>query len=145
MARTTKSDIETIIDIDPAIAPDEAAMAGFILAANELVTECCAGASGPSTPYSDSRLELIERYLAAHFYTLRDPRVASEGAGGVTAHYQGTTSVGFKSSHYGQMALRLDTNGGLAKLDTKTTKTPVVGIHWPGTPADEVQDMIDAT
>ena len=139
MARTTKAQIEEIIEIDVEIIPDDAAMAAFILVASELVTESCTGDAGPSTSYSDERLELIERWLAAHFYTNRDPRVSSEKAGPVGSNFQSKVDLGFDTSHYGQTAMRLDTNGGLAKVNEDTKKgKPRVGVSWLGTPADEV-------
>ena len=88
MARTTKAYIATIIELDDSIVPNDAAMEPFITVANELVTEVCTGDAGPTTAYTASRLELIERWLAAHFYAIRDPRVSSEGAGGVSASYE---------------------------------------------------------
>lgn len=134
MPRTTKTLVANIIELDPEAVPNDAAMEGFILAANELVTECCAGANGPSSSYSDARLELIERWLAAHFYTTRDPRLASEGAGGISVSYQSTVGFGFDASHYGQMAVRLDTNGGLARLNEDMKKgKPRQAVHWLGT------------
>jgi len=142
MARTTRANVALIIELDAEIVPDDTAMAPFIDVANEFVTEACTGDNGPETPYTDDRLELIERFLAAHIYTNRDPRPASESAGSVSTNYQSRVDLGFATSHYGQTAMRLDTNGGLARLDKSTTKgTPVVGGFWAGTPADEVSTM----
>ena len=139
MARTTKAEIEEIIEIDVEIIPDDAAMAPFITAANMLVTQCCTGANGPSTAYDTTQLEMIERYLAAHFYTNRDPRASSEKAGPVGVSYQDRVDLGFDSSFYGQTAMRLDFNGGLAKVNEDTKKgKPTVGVAWLGTPYDEI-------
>lgn len=132
--RTTREEVEGIIEVDAGIVPDDAAMVPFILVANELVTECCTGDNGPATAYTDERLELIERWLAAHLYTNRDPRVASEAAGSVSASYQSAVAIGFDTSHYGQTAMRLDTNGGLAQLNESTKKGRMrVGGFWAGT------------
>jgi len=139
MPRTTKDEIEEIIELDAEIIPDDAAMAPFILVANELVTECCTGDAGPATDYTDARLELIERWLAAHLYTNRDPRAVSERAGSVGATVQSRVDLGFDTSHYGQSAMRLDTNGGLAKLNDDMKKgKPRVGASWLGLhPSDQ--------
>jgi hypothetical protein len=141
VARTTLAAVAAIIETDPDVVPDEAAMLPFILVANELVTECCTGTQGPATEYTAERLELIERWLAAHFYTNRDPRMSSESAGGVGGSYQSSVSLGFDTSHYGQTAMRLDTNGGLARLnqDTKKGGRPRVGVKWLGTPNSEIE------
>lgn len=138
MARTTRDEIAAIIELDAGIVPDDAAMLPFITIANELVTECCTGTKGPTTAYSGERLALIECWLAAHLYTNRDPRVSNEGAGPVSAGYQGPVAIGFDSSLYGQTAMRLDTNGGLALLNENTKKgRPRVGGYWLGTPATQ--------
>lgn len=138
MARTTLAQVETIIELDAELIPDEAALTPFIDVANELVTEACV-TNGPETAYTDARLELIERWLTAHIYTIRDPRVANERAGAVGVSYQSSVGLGFDTSHYGQMAMRLDTNGGLAKLNTDTKKgRPRVGVQWLGTEYEDI-------
>ncbi len=141
MARTTKADVDTIIELDARIIPNDAALLPFITVANELVTECCV-TNGPTTAYDATRLELIERWLTAHLYTNRDPRAVSERAGAVGAAYQSRVDLGFDTSHYGQTAMRLDTNGGLAVLNDSTKEgKPRVGMFWAGTPADETDQM----
>lgn len=135
--RTTIAAVSGIIEVDSSIS-----LVPFIVLANALVTEVCTGTAGPTPAYDDERLELIERWLVAHLYTVRDPRVTSEKAGSVSANYQSRVGLGFDSSHYGQMAMRLDTNGGLANLNELTKKgSPRVGVLWPGTPANEVDQM----
>lgn len=140
MARTTKADVATIIELDDSIIPDDAAMLPFITIANELVTELCTGTTnGPTTAYTDVRLELIERYLTAHFYTNRDPRSESEKAGSVGASYQSKVDLGFDTSHYGQTAMRLDTNGQLARVnkDMKNGGVPKARVSWLGYPCTQ--------
>ena len=132
--RTTAEDVQGIIEVDASIIPDDASMLPFITVANELVTEYCVGQG-----YTDARLELIERWLSAHFYTIRDMRAESEKAGPVSAKYQSKVDLGFDSSHYGQTAMRLDTQGGLSRLN-KTIKDGnrvAVGVTWLGTSSDE--------
>lgn len=141
--RTSKANIEEIIELDAEIIPDDPAMLPFITVANELVTEACTGDEGPTTDYSAARLELIERWLAAHFYTNRDPRAVNEKAGTVGAAFQSKVDLGFSTSHYGQTAMRLDTNGGLAKINEDTKKgKPTVGVFWPGTYPEDVKSTI---
>ena len=139
MPRTTKAPVEEIIELDAEIIPNDAAMLPFLTVANELVTECCTGDAGPTTAYSDDRLALIECWLAAHLYTNRDPRAVTEKAGSVSAAYQGKVDLGFDTSHYGQTAMRLDTHGGLAKLNDDMKKgKPNVGGSWLGLhPSDQ--------
>lgn len=133
-SRTTKAAVAGIIELDPNLVPTDAAMDSFLLPANELVTELCVGSAGPTPAYTAARLELIERWLAAHFYTTLDPRASSEKADSASAKYQEKIDVGLAASHYGQMAMRLDTNGGLARMNHNALKGATkIGGFWAGT------------
>lgn len=135
--RTSKVDVATIIELDDDIVADEQAMEAFILPASLMVDEACTGDNGPTVAYDDDTLELIERWLTAHLYTNRDPRTVNEKAGSVGAAFQSKVDLGFDTSHYGQTAMRLDTNGGLATLNKNSKKgKPTVGGIWAGTAAD---------
>lgn len=133
MARTTGALVSGIIEVDANISLDP-----FIEIANDLVTECC----GDVVAYTAARLERIERWLAAHFYAVRDMRVESEKAGPVSEKKQSAVDLGFDTSHYGQTAMRLDTNGGLAALNQRAKKgvTDHVGITWLGTEDANIED-----
>lgn len=89
----------------------------FIDVANELVTELCT-----NSKYSNYRLELIERWLAAHFYCIYDPRSAEDVAGDVRQRLESHTGYGLRNSQYGQQAMRLDTAGNLAVMDNADNK-----------------------
>ena len=128
--RTTDDLVEGIIDVDSTIP-----LTPFISVANALVTECC---TGLDTEYADAYLIEIETWLAAHFYTVRDMRAESEKAGSVSEKFQSKVDVGFSTSHYGQMAMRLDYQGGLARLDNKAKKGgKISSISWVGKEKDE--------
>lgn len=135
-ARATLSLVEGVIELDASVVPDDAAFSPFASAAHALVTQCCEGENGPDTPYSEAHLTEIETWLAAHIYTTRDPRASSEAAGSVNASYQSRIDLGFSNSHYGQMAMRLDWHGGLARLDRDILKGGKrrVSADWLGTP-----------
>lgn len=106
MPRTTAESVAFIIELD-----EDIDLTSFILTANELVTEVCVPLG-----YSDTRLELIERWLSAHFYAIRDMRVSQEQAGPVSASYQHKVGLMLANTMYGQQAMLLDTQGGLASL-----------------------------
>jgi len=136
MSLTTKSAVARVIEVDTDIN-----LTPYIDAASELVTECC-GNSG----YSQTRLEMIETWLAAHLYAVRDPRAQSEGVSSLNTTYQGRTGMHFESSIYGQHALLLDTKGGLAALQEQiknglTLRAPTLG--WLG--KNDSTSMIDRT
>lgn len=133
MARASLETMRDIIEFPPETTPN---VAPFIDAAHELVEELCL-----ESDYTERRLTMIETWLAAHFYTMLDPRVEVESAGSVRAEYQSKIDYGLKLSHYGQTALRLDTRGNLAALDNSMEEIkglPGVSAHtsWLGrTPA----------
>lgn len=120
--RTTSELVAAIIEVDVTIPLEP-----FISVAAELVTEICVPAG-----YSDDRLELIERWLSAHFYTNRDPRPTREEAGPVSASYQSKLALNLGTSHYGQTAMMLDTAGGLAAL-SRDLRKHTLSVTWVGT------------
>lgn len=125
-ARITDAEVRAIIVTDETISD----LTPFITMANELVNEYCLDAG-----YSDTRLELIERLLAAHFYCLKDTRVKMEKAGSVSQTYDTYLQIGFNHTHHGQMALRMDTAGGLVALEKQSQEggEPVIGVSYIGT------------
>lgn len=129
--RTNAANIKAIIEVDTTIIAADSDLDPFISIANELVTEICTGTNAPDPVYTDARLELIERWLAAHFYAIRDPRAKSEKAGSVGVSYRGKTDLNFALTHYGQQAMMIDTNGGLSRLNKGKGLTATV--LWAGT------------
>lgn len=89
-----------------------------IEAANAIVDAVCLDSG-----YTDILLELIERWLAAHFFCmLVERRAKSEavtGVAGVSASYEGLTRLGFEYTPYGQHAKLLDFDGNLAELEAE--------------------------
>lgn len=117
MIRTTTDLVAGIIDLDVSIPLDP-----FIQAANLLVDKI--------TPdLGDTTMEVVERWLSAHFYCMRDPRRTSEKAGSVAASYQSKVDLNLYLSHYGQMAMVLDTTGTLRALSHSRKKTR---LTWLG-------------
>jgi hypothetical protein len=130
--RTNATNVKAIIEVDSSIIVSDSDLDAFITTANELVTEICTGTTnGPTPAYTATRLELIERWLSAHFYAIRDPRAKSEKAGSVGVSYRGKTDLNLALTHYGQQAMMLDTNGGLSRLDKGKGLTATV--LWAGT------------
>lgn len=133
--RTTEEAVEGILD-----TYDGFSLTPFIDTAQELVEEVCAS-DEVDPAYSLVRLELIERWLAAHFYCIRDPRTTTDQIGQLQESYQSKVDLGFDVTHYGQQAMRLDTNGGLAVLNNSVKETevtlpagkPKTSVTWLGT------------
>lgn len=129
MARTDATKVGKVIEVDPTITD----LTPFIDAANELVTELC-----EPEGYSEPRLTMIETWLAAHFYAVRDPRSTNEAAGSVSAAFESKVDLALNITRYGQQAMLLDTAGALASLNQQTVDTGgssprAFGVSWGGT------------
>lgn len=145
MARTTSDKVKELVETDDAVSVD---LVVFIETANALVTEHCAVATDEEGALlmDEVRLELVERWLAAHFYAIRDnfARTTNEKAGSVAAGYYSKVDLGLNVTHWGQQAMMLDTSGALAGISALTAKaangqTPAaigrrkrVGVKWGG-------------
>jgi len=125
MVRTTSELVAGVVEADGDID-----LSPFILTANALVTEVC-----EPVGYSDERLELIERWLAAHFYANRDMRLSREGVDDVDQTFQYRVGLMLANTMYGQQAMVLDTAGKLAALSKKAEQGKTkkrVSITWLG-------------
>lgn len=121
--RNTVADVRDILDTE---MTDEQ-LAAFINTAYVVV----------STNLSDKGLAAailteIEKYLSAHFASLRDQRAQSEGiAGEYNVTYQGKTDMGFNATQYGQMAVALDTSGVLATMGSSKKRASFIVFDTP--------------
>lgn len=132
MARATDSDVEGVVEVD-----DDITLTPFITIANELVTELCT-----DSDYSATRLTLIETWLAAHFYLMRDQLVGTERAGPVQVTYSTKIGLGLKQTKHGQTAMLLDTAGNLAQHDKRIEEgeAATVSFSWMGEDYDTEDD-----
>lgn len=105
--RTNHANVANIIDVD-----EEDDVSPFIESANMLVTDVCTNSG-----YSDAKLELIERWLSAHFYAIMRPRAFLEQADVIREQIESKVGLGLDVTRYGQQAKLLDTAGNLAALD----------------------------
>jgi len=110
---------EEVRMVAPAIGEDED-LTMAIKTAHSLVRRVCV----PSRPevYSTETLALIEAWLAAHFFHVQAPAAANEKAGPVGAAYQYFVQQDLRNTMFGQQAIMLDTNGGLAALMIQAAK-----------------------
>jgi hypothetical protein len=127
--RTTPALVEGIIQTSPNVD-----LTPFIAIANNLTTNVC-GNSGYSDGYVGSTMELIERWLSAHFYTIYDNQLSMAKAGTVAVGFQYKVDYGLKNSMYGQQVLILDTAANLAKLTNSADvkRNIKVSVAWLGT------------
>lgn len=135
-ARTTSKLVQDVLldDYGPkvdGVLPD---LTPYIASANALVNRIAVLAPSRAVigfgniAADPASLELVERWLAAHFYCLSDKPLASKSSGGASGSFQGQTGKGFESTNYGLNALRLDYSGILEAID----KRKVAGAVWLG-------------
>lgn len=139
MARTDADAIGGIIKVK---AGDD--LTPFIDVANMLVNIVCVPTGYDETEDLE-QLTLIETWLAAHFYSIYKPRRLIEQVDQIRQQIESKVDIGLNVTRHGQMAMRIDTNGGLAALDNTNSGgagggNPVVprrGIVWLGTEREE--------
>lgn len=81
-----------------------------------------------STGMTEARLKIIEKYLAAHLYTITKERggITEEETGDSRAAYRKMTGTGLGSTPFGELALGADTSGKLAALSTSANAKPAL-------------------
>lgn len=138
MVRTVATAVEGILgehydsDNSPSLTP-------FIDTANDLTSRVATCATARGVTLSSTTLELIERQLAAHFYTRSDPIASEKKTGDASAVFQGKTEMGLDSTHYGQDAKMLDHSGCLASMSAGRRAV----TSWAGRPPSEQTDYVD--
>jgi hypothetical protein len=107
--RTTEAEILRLMD--SAMTEDQ--VTPFLRTANGLVTDLLASVEA----LTDARRAEIEAWLGAHFASIRDPAVKSDGIDTANFTYEtAAVSEGLKATRYGQQAIMLDISGTLASL-----------------------------
>lgn len=117
----------------------------FITAANVIVNNILITLYGQQNPsaggaaaYDDtgvgSTMELIERWLSAHLYTIFDNQLAAAKAGTVNVRYQWKTDLNLQASMYGQQVALLDYLGLISAVanTAKTKRVIVLKMEWLG-------------
>lgn len=116
MARTTAEAVQGILlqDYDADEAPS---LTPFIDTAAIMVGRVIICATAKGLTLTAEELEIVERWLAAHYYVCSDQTYASASTNGASASFHGKTDMGLNSSRYGQTALGLDHTGCLAAIN----------------------------
>jgi len=139
MARTTSANVTAILVTDKNY-DGSTSLAAFIDTATALVDEVVTCAAKRGITLSATLLELIERWLAAHFYAHADPLYTSRSTQGASGSFQGQTGMHLESTQYGQTAMVLDTSRCLAAINKGGSK---IGAVWLGKPRSEQIDYVD--
>jgi len=131
--RTTATAVEGILQESPSLT-----LTPFIETASYLVDKCCENATqADGTDWYDATdLELIERWLSAHFYHIAATRPNREEAGSVAETMRSKVDLKLNLTHYGGQAMLLDVAGGLTNLNNKGVAI-AAGVTWLGTEDDD--------
>lgn len=117
MANVTPDEVEEIIAVDSSLDVNP-----FIFASSVLLD-----AMLPSGEIGTAQRKEIERWLTAHFITIRQGQLEEQEIGDAKDTYAlGYLSGGIKSTTYGQQAVALDTSGSLAKAEMPKAKLEVL-------------------
>jgi hypothetical protein len=127
----------TIALVQGVLAPNQdydgkANLQPFLDTAVVLVDDIEASAVEDEAPLSAAKLELIERWAAAHFYKCSDRPLSSSSAGKGRASYDGKTDKYMEATLYGQTAMALDSSGYL-RAQASSAERRVAGGSWLGT------------
>lgn len=110
--RTTAAEVKEIM----ATGLTETQIIPFLTTANAMVTARLA-----SSGLSDATLEEIEKYLAAHFASIKSKYAIREKIGEADSWTGYKGGVGLAATPYGEVAQMLDTTGTLANELGKET------------------------
>lgn len=122
---TTAEAVQQIIDYDQEFIPDLTPFLDTAVALTDTVI---------GTALADTMLEKVQLYLAAHLVAVTDPRLQSAQVKSLLESYQNKLTPGLGVSHFGQVAMMLDTSGKLANWNQRVVEgTGRVQLFWAGT------------
>lgn len=131
--RTTSSAVGGVIDMETGFDFDP-----FIATATDLV-DAIAAEAGNS--YSSTTLELIERWLAAHFAAIHTRIAQRQEIGAAEQEAAMNVGRGLDLTEWGQMAQVLDRDGFLSTL---SKKRKVAAVYWLGEEVPERSNVTDS-
>lgn len=118
--RVTDAEVKEILDTH------ETNFTAFILAASVIVDSQLAT---PAIITNSEQLKEIERWLAAHFFTIKGKWKKSIKTGESEATYFGKADLGLDATSYGQQVKLLDTSGTLVESSTITRTASLITIE----------------
>jgi hypothetical protein len=134
MARTTSAAVILVLSGGDDYGPKEDGtlpdLTPYIETAAVVVDDVIECATRKGKTVSAAKAEIIERWLAAHFYGVSDKPLSSESEGGASGSYHGQTGMYLDATLYGQTAKLLDTTGCLLNQE----KRQVAVGFWLGKP-----------
>lgn len=108
----TEDDVTRIIAFDTDRIPE---VQPFIDDAVLMLTNIIGTALTPAT------FDLVTRYMTAHLIAVSDPRVSMEKVKSLQVRYDTKLDKGLGITHFGTMAMALDSSGKLAQWNRQVT------------------------
>lgn len=132
MARTTAELVQGVLMDDYGARLDGSLpdLTPYIDTASALVDDVATCAAAKRKTLSAAKLELIERWMAAHYYTKADRVPSSKSTGGASSSYITDPEI---PEPYKAAALDLDTSGCLSAILSRKR----AGATWLGKTAAE--------
>lgn len=130
MPRTIGKDVITLLGDDYGARTDGTYpdLTPYIATASAIVTRVLSCAVDKGKSLDAATAELLERWLAAHYYTKNDPVYASRSAGGASGSFVRDPK---EPEPYKNVALDLDPSGCLAAIFNRQRAS----VDWLGVPA----------
>lgn len=132
MSRTNADAVKLVLapgkDYNTRTNPD---LTPFIDTAAAVVDDAIENALANAVTITSARAELMERWLAAHFYKCSDRQFASKNTQGASASYTGKTGMNFNATTYGQTAMSLDPSGSLLAIGGEEGRSTANAV-WVG-------------
>lgn len=150
MARTTSALVLGVLGVnyDTRRAPSLTPYIDTASVVTDRVEEC---AEAKDEALTATELELVERWLAAHFYAHTDQLLQSKQTSDAGGTFQGTAAMFFTRTAYGQAAVTIDHSGCLADIqaeaqqavDNPSAAAGAISASWLGKPRSEQTDYAD--
>lgn len=137
--RTTVALVRAVMGLEP--GEESSSLSPFIETANSIVTDKCVDTD--TYTYTAAKLELIERWLSAHFYTVFDGQTTVEQVASLRQQYAFKIDLYLNNTKYGQVALSLDVNGALAAYQQELLNGKrACRVTWLGRPMDGISQGV---
>jgi len=87
------------------------------------------------TALDTATFDLVTRYMAAHLIAISDPRVNMEKVKSLQVRYDTKLDKGLGITHFGTMAMMLDSSGKLSQWNTQVVSGEgLKQFFWAGEP-----------
>lgn len=141
MALTTSELVQGILlsDYGETESGELPSLTPFIDTAAVFMARVSTCASLKGTPLTVTEKEILERWLAAHFYAMSDQTYESRRTADSAGKFHGKTGMGLEASKYGQQAMSIDPSGCVASI----SKRREARLVWLGKNPTDQTDYVD--